>query len=283
MHLTLLPATPFDIPSYLLVASSAFANDPLRALLFPTSRFDPTDPHAGKRFRLQAMLKRAHNPQVRHLKVVDQDEVEDVSALGGFRDEVERRAEELNGVFGGPVEGLETEEGVARSEGGRRRKVVGQAIWIAPSSVEKERGETKRDGDGDREAPVEQAEEVAGIEKTKVEEPGLPHCLDATVLGELREKTEMARKRVMGGRKDYWYLASMCTRPEYQGNGVGSMMLKWGIEQASRAGKDVYLEATPAGASLYRKHGFVAKDAFTMNDSEYTIVSMVKEFEQPNR
>lgn len=58
------------------------------------------------------------------------------------------------------------------------------------------------------------------------------------------------------------------------------MMLEWGIDQAARAGKDIYVEATPSGGPVYRKHGFVPKGGFVMNNSDYVIVSMLKEPER---
>jgi len=48
----------------------------------------------------------------------------------------------------------------------------------------------------------------------------------------------------------------MGTDPEYNGRGVASMHLKWGLEQADRLGVLTYLEATDEGRGLYEKYGF---------------------------
>lgn len=54
----------------------------------------------------------------------------------------------------------------------------------------------------------------------------------------------------------HWYLYMLGTRPEAQGQGVGTALLEYGLE---RAGDEAaYLEAsTPASAALYERMGFV--------------------------
>ena len=46
--------------------------------------------------------------------------------------------------------------------------------------------------------------------------------------------------------------------PVYQYQGVGSMLLQWGCEEADRHGRDSFLIASPAGIHLYLKFGFKA-------------------------
>ncbi|GAA82880.1 GNAT family acetyltransferase [Aspergillus luchuensis IFO 4308] len=48
----------------------------------------------------------------------------------------------------------------------------------------------------------------------------------------------------------------LATLPEAQGNGVGTALLKWGIERADARNARVYLEATKDGYPLYWKHGW---------------------------
>ncbi|GAT25851.1 GNAT family acetyltransferase [Aspergillus luchuensis] len=51
-------------------------------------------------------------------------------------------------------------------------------------------------------------------------------------------------------------LEFLATLPEAQGNGVGTALLKWGIERADARNARVYLEATKDGYPLYWKHGW---------------------------
>ncbi|KAL4811992.1 acyl-CoA N-acyltransferase [Aspergillus spinulosporus] len=51
-------------------------------------------------------------------------------------------------------------------------------------------------------------------------------------------------------------LETLFTHPEYQGNGVGSALLQWGLDEANRLGLMIYLEATEEGRPLYERFGF---------------------------
>ncbi|KAI8958560.1 acyl-CoA N-acyltransferase [Daldinia sp. FL1419] len=63
------------------------------------------------------------------------------------------------------------------------------------------------------------------------------------------------RARIWGDKKCV-YLALLHTDPKHQGRGAGSMLTKWGIEEAKKLGFVVYLESSSAAHSLYQKHGF---------------------------
>ena len=53
------------------------------------------------------------------------------------------------------------------------------------------------------------------------------------------------------------YLMSIYTRPEHQGKGVGTAVVRWLVDKARRAGAGkVYLEATEAGRPVYTRVGF---------------------------
>ncbi|KAL4994518.1 acyl-CoA N-acyltransferase [Aspergillus recurvatus] len=53
-------------------------------------------------------------------------------------------------------------------------------------------------------------------------------------------------------------LETLFTHPEYQGNGVGTALLQWGVDEADRLGLMAYLEATEEGRPLYDRFGFEA-------------------------
>ena len=69
---------------------------------------------------------------------------------------------------------------------------------------------------------------------------------------------------LMGAERDthYWYLDTLATVPAFQGRGLGSMLVRWGIEHAredarARPGRvrGVWTIATPAGVQTYLKAG----------------------------
>jgi GNAT superfamily N-acetyltransferase len=75
------------------------------------------------------------------------------------------------------------------------------------------------------------------------------------------------RDAIMGG-DPHWVLMVLAVKPEWQGKGVGTQLLKWGMERADaeeaggdgngeKTGWPCFLEASVAGRPLYEKYGFV--------------------------
>ncbi|KFY49809.1 hypothetical protein V495_00460 [Pseudogymnoascus sp. VKM F-4514 (FW-929)] len=85
------------------------------------------------------------------------------------------------------------------------------------------------------------------------------------------EREERERKRVMGEQRHY-YLDTLATHPDYQRRGCGSMLVKWGCDVADRDGVAAYLDASKAGALLYKRHGFVDESLPDAGD----VASMVR-------
>lgn len=57
----------------------------------------------------------------------------------------------------------------------------------------------------------------------------------------------------------HWHLPMIGVVPERQGHGIGSALLRRGLELCDRAGLPAYLEASSTGsAALYARHGFEA-------------------------
>jgi predicted N-acetyltransferase YhbS len=48
----------------------------------------------------------------------------------------------------------------------------------------------------------------------------------------------------------------MHVNPAYQKQGLGKMLLDWGLQKAREKGKRVFLLASPTGKRLYEKNGF---------------------------
>jgi predicted N-acetyltransferase YhbS len=64
-------------------------------------------------------------------------------------------------------------------------------------------------------------------------------------------------------------LVVMQVLPEYQGRGLGGMLLSLGLERAKYLRKRVFLLSSPEGKHLYAKYGFKAEGNVTMNSDEY--------------
>ena len=54
----------------------------------------------------------------------------------------------------------------------------------------------------------------------------------------------------------YWELEMLAVHPAFHRQGVGSMLLSWGMVQASRHRLPVVVAATSNGEHLYKNHGF---------------------------
>ncbi|KAJ5925173.1 GNAT family acetyltransferase [Penicillium verhagenii] len=51
-------------------------------------------------------------------------------------------------------------------------------------------------------------------------------------------------------------LELLCVLPEYQGMGIGSAFLRWGIEKSDASNARIYLEATVEGLPVYLRYGW---------------------------
>ena len=55
----------------------------------------------------------------------------------------------------------------------------------------------------------------------------------------------------------HWHLAFVCTRPEKQGHGTGTALIRAGLRRCDAAGDPAYLEATSErNRALYERLGF---------------------------
>ncbi|KAH6886975.1 acyl-CoA N-acyltransferase [Thelonectria olida] len=115
-------------------------------------------------------------------------------------------------------------------EGG---KIVGYSIWQRPVGDDEEEEEQQ---------PTQMT--LTGVDQDAYAELH-------RILGE--DERESFGDR---GTKDIWHLASIGVHPQYQKRGIGKILLNWGVQEASKQGKDCYLVATPTGVALYRAAGF---------------------------
>lgn len=67
-------------------------------------------------------------------------------------------------------------------------------------------------------------------------------------------------------------MSALATRPEYQRQGAGFALIKWGCDLADKDGVCLYVDSSTEGAPLYQKFGFVDKSEPDAVDA----VSMVR-------
>ncbi|KAF7590085.1 hypothetical protein BBP40_003287 [Aspergillus hancockii] len=79
----------------------------------------------------------------------------------------------------------------------------------------------------------------------------------------LKEKREVYLK------DDDMILDMLATLPEYQGQGVGTKLLQWGVQQADAHNARIYLEATMEGYPLYRKYGWQPLEELLLDYAQY--------------
>ncbi|KAK6440041.1 hypothetical protein LTR95_003740 [Oleoguttula sp. CCFEE 5521] len=108
------------------------------------------------------------------------------------------------------------------------------------------------------------AEQIAGFCKWVAPKPGKvpdttlpqwPADADGRLCDETFGAWAKAHKDLMSGR-GHWYLEIVATDPTYQGQGAGSKLMRWGLEQADVKGVAAYLEASPDAVGLYEMLGF---------------------------
>ncbi|KAJ6115584.1 acetyltransferase [Penicillium sp. IBT 18751x] len=86
----------------------------------------------------------------------------------------------------------------------------------------------------------------------KSEKPQTP----AQLLGRLMRRDVMKWEvdSMKGGR--YLSIQALATHPNFQGQGIGSRLIKWGTDIADAEGLPCWAHASPAGHRLYTRAGF---------------------------
>ena len=65
---------------------------------------------------------------------------------------------------------------------------------------------------------------------------------------------------------EMWKLEYLCVHVDFQRQGIGSMMLDWGKEQAEKEGCPVGLESSEVARPMYLKNGFREYGAMHIKD-----------------
>ncbi|KAI1803918.1 acyl-CoA N-acyltransferase [Daldinia bambusicola] len=83
-----------------------------------------------------------------------------------------------------------------------------------------------------------------------------PDTLDMHAWLDTSKMLREEKRRILHGRKNIWRLMIISVDPAYQRQGVGSMLMQWGCEEADRNERDAFVLASPAAVRLYAKFGF---------------------------
>ncbi|KAJ9211975.1 hypothetical protein DTO166G4_6378 [Paecilomyces variotii] len=124
-----------------------------------------------------------------------------------------------------------------------------------------EEREKQNNGSNNKEDPIVAfAKWTKPIEGRKIPpRPEWPEGCNAQLADAFFGTLSDGHARVMGERK-HWFLALLGTRPLYEGQGAGSMLLAYGLRKADEEQVDAFLEASPPGEPLYLKHGFEVQE-----------------------
>ncbi|CEL11001.1 hypothetical protein ASPCAL14108 [Aspergillus calidoustus] len=101
-----------------------------------------------------------------------------------------------------------------------------------------------------------------------------PESCDADLCDRFFGRLEKERVNAMGNRPHY-YLDMLGTRPEFNGRGLASKLLQWGLSRADEKKVMTFLVSTPQGKRLYERYGF---ETLAENEAVpgYSMASMVR-------
>lgn len=88
------------------------------------------------------------------------------------------------------------------------------------------------------------------------------------------------KHEILGGRA-HAYLAAVGTSKKYRKQGGASLCLGWGTRLADEKALPGYVEGTPSGIGIYRKHGFEVVDRLKLelspwNEGDFWNVCMIR-------
>ncbi|KAI1254469.1 hypothetical protein MGN70_003873 [Eutypa lata] len=75
----------------------------------------------------------------------------------------------------------------------------------------------------------------------------------------------------VGGTTKCLYVIATTVDPAYQGQGVGSLLLRWGTAQADRAGVFCWVHASEAGSRVFGRHGFEELERLVVRLDEWVV------------
>ncbi|KAH8887217.1 acyl-CoA N-acyltransferase [Thozetella sp. PMI_491] len=146
---------------------------------------------------------------------------------------------------------------------GGTEELIGFALWNSPYPGGK--------------GPTEEEKEAKRKGMPAVVSP----AFDAEVAGQLGKEVMGWIMDVMADdiRKTYWLLQTIAVHSKHQRKGAGRCLVQWGIDEAIKDGKDIFLVATSSGRKLYDSVGFEVLSEKVMLGEMMTI--MVKKLIVP--
>ena len=97
---------------------------------------------------------------------------------------------------------------------------------------------------------------------------GYPPSGHTALLDDFYAALTDAKRRYLG-TKAHVLLHLLATDPDYHRRGIGSMQLRWGMEEIDRFGVVGYLEASEDGKSLYERFGFQAVEKLAFDSTKH--------------
>jgi ribosomal protein S18 acetylase RimI-like enzyme len=130
--------------------------------------------------------------------------------------------------------------------------IVGGAVWAPPGSW--------------RAAPWQQLRAI----------PGLIRALGVRHFRQYAERGKAIEDALHRAHPSdpHWYLAMLGTDPQAQGKGVGSALVRSGLERCDQEGEDAYLECLEHLVSYYERFGFEVRGKIEMPEEVPDQVSM---------
>ncbi|CAJ2501002.1 Uu.00g038550.m01.CDS01 [Anthostomella pinea] len=87
----------------------------------------------------------------------------------------------------------------------------------------------------------------------------------------------IAKQRVKHvGDRPHLCLRLLHTDPKHQGRGAGTMLIKWGVQEAKKRNLPAYLESSPDGHELYKRCGFHDAELVEIDLSKWGATEMHK-------
>ncbi|ELR08216.1 hypothetical protein VC83_08022 [Pseudogymnoascus destructans] len=83
-----------------------------------------------------------------------------------------------------------------------------------------------------------------------------PASLDVRAWNQVSKRLREERQKVLDGKQNIWRLNTISVAPEYQRQGVGSMLLQWGCDKADSCGWNSFVMASPDGVRLCSRFCF---------------------------
>jgi GNAT superfamily N-acetyltransferase len=137
-------------------------------------------------------------------------------------------------------------------EAEKGEKVVGTAVWVQ-ASMKREWGDPPAPATG----TVKERIEALGMHKLYPDDEGMQRFImqvDASLHGPRRDFVES----IANAKVPAVLVLDLCAvDPAYQGRGIASELVRWGLEEAKRrGGLECVTEGSVMGRGVYRKLGF---------------------------